>query len=215
MENLKKSEKKIKLLYNLFPTVFVIKVNQNNKVKIVHLQQDFSDLLARVSGGDRMAQKMLFQQFSPRILSICRQYISDDYVAEDMMLTVFVKIFKNLSTFENKGAFEAWIRRIAVNECISYLRSKKKITFQEPNEETIVAHHQTDSALVQADLQAMIDTLPEGCKMVFILYAVEGYKHNEISEMLGINEGTSKSQLSYARRILQQKIEQSEKVNHG
>jgi len=61
----------------------------------------------------------------------------------------------------------------------------------------------------------MIDALPEGCKMVFVLYAVEGYKHHEISEMLGINEGTSKSQLSYARRILQQKIEQSEKVNHG
>jgi RNA polymerase sigma-70 factor (ECF subfamily) len=184
-------------------------------VKIVHLQQDFSDLLKRVSEGHRIAQKMLFQQFSARILSICRQYITDDFVVEDMMLTVFVKIFKNLNTFENKGVFEAWIRRIAVNECISYIRSKKKISFIEPNEETITASHQTDAALMQADLQAMIDALPEGCKMVFVLYAVEGYKHHEISEMLGINEGTSKSQLSYARRILQQKIEQSEKVNHG
>ena len=121
--------KKIKHLYNLFTTLIVIKVNQSNQVKIVHLQQDFSDLLKRVSEGHRIAQKMLFQQFSARILSICRQYITDDFVAEDMMLTVFVKIFKNLNTFENKGVFEAWIRRIAVNECISYIRSKKKISF--------------------------------------------------------------------------------------
>ena len=140
---------------------------------------------------------------------------SPNHMIRFILSTIFLKIFKNLNSFENKGAFEAWIRRIAINECISYIRSKKKITFVEPNEETIVAYTQTDSGLVQADLQAMIDTLPEGCKMVFVLYAVEGYKHNEISEMLGINEGTSKSQLSYARRILQQKIEQSEKVNHG
>ncbi len=162
-----------------------------------------------------MAQKQLFNRFSPRLLSICRQYIPDMYQAEDVMIAAFMKIFSKLHTFERKGNFEAWIRRIAINESISFIRSNKPVPDGEEILNGLSDTHQTADLLYKDDYQNMIDSLPEGCKIVFNLYAIEGFRHLEIAEMLQISEGTSKSQLAYARRLLQNMINQENKTYNG
>ena len=181
---------------------------------MIEIHGDLKELLCLATEGNRQSQRALYQKYSPKLLSICRQYVNDDFIAEDLLVTSFMKIFSNLSSFEQKGVFEAWIRRITVNQCLSYLRANKKIKFTEPDD-MLVADQITDNHLMTNDIQNMIDRLPDGCKMVFNLYAVEGYKHQEIAAMLDINESTSKSQLSYARKLLQQMIYQSNLVQHG
>ncbi len=141
------------------------------------------------------------------MLSVCRQYIKDHHFAEDVMISGFVKVFKNLGTFRNDGSFEGWIRRIMIHESISYLRKNQFVVFDSDvyenaaNEEIVL-----ESALNEENIQSLIDSLPEGYKMVFVLFAVEGYKHHEIASMLQISESTSKTQLFKARQQLQKKI---------
>lgn len=149
------------------------------------------------------------------MLSVCRQYIKDIQLAEDVMITAFMKVFTNLKNFEHKGSFEGWIRRIMVNECISYLRVQKKVKFAEEEFFTEESFNEIDSQFTVEQIQFLIDGLPDGYKMVFNLYAIEGYKHNEIAKMLGINEGTSKSQLSHARKMLQTQITILKKQDNG
>jgi RNA polymerase sigma-70 factor (ECF subfamily) len=141
------------------------------------------------------------------MLSVCRQYIKDHHFAEDVMISGFVKVFKNLGTFRNDGSFEGWMRRIMIHESISYLRKNQFVVFDSDvfenaaNEEIVL-----ESALNEENIQSLIDSLPEGYKMVFVLFAVEGYKHQEIASMLQISESTSKTQLFKARQQLQKKI---------
>ncbi len=181
---------------------------------MVDLHSDLNELIKLASVGDRQAQRVLYHKYAPKLLSICRQYINDDFLAEDLLVTAFMKIFTHLNAYQQKGVFEAWIRRITVNECISYLRANKKVKYSEPDE-MIISNMRTDSQLLTNDIQVMIDMLPDGCKMIFNLYAIEGYKHQEIASLLHINEGTSKSQLAYARKLLQQMISQTNVKNHG
>lgn len=152
------------------------------------------------------------------MLSVCRQYLNDIQQAEDVMITAFMKVFTNLKNFEFNGSFEGWIRRIMVNECISYLRVQKKVTFIDDHlvlgrdEESF---NNIESKFTIDDIQFLIDNLPDGYKMVFNLYAVEGYKHYEIASMFGISEGTSKSQLSHARKMLQAQINKLKNYDNG
>lgn len=183
-------------------------------LKIVDIYGELNVLIRQAIEKDRQAQKMLYQKFSPKLLNVCRQYVADIHKAEDLLVTSFMKIFTNLDKFENKGQFEAWIRRITVNECISHIRTSKKVHFVEENEICTLTES-ADGILLVDDIQAMIDRLPLGCKMVFNLFAIEGYKHHEIADMLNINEGTSKSQLAYARKLLQQTLDSEKKVQHG
>ncbi|MBC7885640.1 MAG: RNA polymerase sigma factor [Saprospiraceae bacterium] len=183
-------------------------------MKVIDLHYDLNQLLHQAIRNDRRAQKVMYQKYSPKLLSICRQYISDMHTAEDVMVTAFMKIFTNLSRFEHRGNFEGWMSRIAVNECISHIRGNKIMWFAEDND--IVSEVcNADIDLQTRDIQTMIDTLPYGCKMVFNLFVVEGYKHMEIADMLDITEGTSKSQLAYARKLLQQMLQQDKIINHG
>lgn len=140
------------------------------------------------------------------MLSICRMYVKDVHQAEDLMITAFMKVFLNLASFSHQGSFEGWIRRIMVNECISFLRANRRIVFLDDEKFRDDSHSYIESNLSVEDLQSLIDALPDGYRMVFNLYAIEGYKHREISAMLGISEGTSKSQLSHARRILKEQV---------
>ena len=149
------------------------------------------------------------------MLGVCRQYIKDIHQAEDVMITAFMKVFTNLSHFKHEGSFEGWIRRIMVNECISFIRVQKKVKFLEDENVVEEKVNNIESQLSVDDIQFLIDNLPNGYKMVFNLYCIEGYKHQEIATMLGINEGTSKSQLSHARKMLQENVTKLKNYNNG
>ena len=175
-------------------------------MKVIDLHQQQKEIIARALENNRQAQQKIYEQFAPKMLSVCRQYIKDLHNAEDIMITAYMKVFSNLKNFEHKGSFEGWIRRIMINECISYIRVQKKVSFLEDEYYKEESFNNTESKFNVDDIQFLIDDLPDGYRMVFNLYAIEGYKHKEIASLLGINEGTSKSQLSHARKLLQKQI---------
>ena len=184
-------------------------------MKVINLQQEEKELIELVAENNRHAQHRLYSKFSPKMLSVCRQYIKDLHQAEDVMITAFMKVFTNLKNFEHKGNFEGWIRRIMINECISYIRVHKKVTFIEDENYMEERYNNIESQFSVEDIQFLIDNLPDGYKMVFNLYCIEGFKHQEIAAMLGINEGTSKSQLSHARKMLQNTITKLKNYSNG
>jgi len=184
-------------------------------LKVIPLHQEEHEIIRLAYENNRQAQQMIFTKFSPKMLGVCRQYIKDIQYAEDLMLTAFMKVFSNLRNFENKGSFEGWIRRIMVNECISYIRVQKKVVFLEETTYIEESFNSIDIEYSIDEIQFLIDQLPEGYKMVFNLYVIEGYKHLEIATMLGINEGTSKSQLSHARKMLKKQIQTLKNYSYG
>ena len=184
-------------------------------MKVINLFQKEKELIQLAVENNRKAQQQIFAQFSPKMLGVCRQYIKDIHQSEDVMITAFMKVFANLENFQNNGSFEGWIRRIMVNECISFIRVQKKVKYIEDEAYFEESFNNIESQFSIDDIQFLIDSLPDGYKMVFNLYAIEGYKHQEIASMLGINEGTSKSQLSHARRILQKQISILKNYSYG
>lgn len=184
-------------------------------MKVINLHQEEKELIELAVENNRHAQHQIYSKFSPKMLSVCRQYIKDLQQAEDVMITAFMKVFTNLKHFEHKGSFEGWIRRIMINECISYIRVQKKVKFIEDENYYEGSFNNIESKFSVDDIQFLIDSLPDGYRMVFNLYAIEGYKHQEIAELLGINEGTSKSQLSHARKMLQTNITKLKNYNNG
>ena len=184
-------------------------------MKVINLHQDEKEIIELAVENNRHAQQKIYSKFAPKMLSVCRQYIKDLHLAEDIMITSFMKVFTNLNHFEHKGSFEGWIRRIMINECISFIRVQKKVKFIEDETYFEESYNNLESQFSVEDIQSVIDFLPDGYKMVFNLFAIEGYKHQEIAEMLGINEGTSKSQLSHARKMLQDNINKLKNYNNG
>ena len=180
-------------------------------MKIIKLNTEKS-LIKKAIAKNREAQQRLFEQHSPKMLGVCRQYVKDLHHAEDLMLTGFLKVFKNVHKFKHEGSFEGWIRRIMVNTCISYLRKKNVVDLSD--EEYVFNDSSTESLENTSveDIQKLIDDLPDGYKMVFNLFAIEGYKHTEIAEKLGITESTSKSQLFKARKLLQANYLKTNKI---
>jgi RNA polymerase sigma-70 factor, ECF subfamily len=184
-------------------------------MKVINLHQEEKELIQQAVENNRHAQQKIYSKFSGKMLSVCRQYIKDLHQAEDIMITAFMKVFTHLKNFEHKGSFEGWVRRIMVNECISFLRTEKKVKFLEDENFTEETQNNIESKFSVEDIQFLIDSLPDGYKMVFNLYAIEGFKHQEIAKMLGINEGTSKSQLSHARKMLQGQISKLKNYSNG
>jgi RNA polymerase sigma-70 factor, ECF subfamily len=184
-------------------------------MKVIHLHQEENELIQLAIASNRQAQQKIYSKFSPKMLGVCRQYSKDLQQAEDVMITAFMKVFVNLKNFERKGSFEGWIRRIMVNECISFIRVHKKVKFIEDENYFEDSFNNIESQFSVDDIQSLIDSLPEGYKMIFNLYCIEGYKHQEIAEMLQINEGTSKSQLSHARKLLQTQITKLKNYENG
>jgi RNA polymerase sigma-70 factor (ECF subfamily) len=184
-------------------------------LKVINLHQEENETIQLAIENNRFAQQQIYTQFSPKMLSVCRRYINDIHQAEDVMITSFMKVFTNLKNFQHKGSFEGWIRRIMVNECISYIRVQKKVKFIDDEIYFEESFNTIESQFSVEDIQFLIDSLPDGYKMVFNLYAIEGYKHQEIASQLGITEGTSKSQLSHARKMLQQQINKLKRDEMG
>ncbi len=184
-------------------------------MKVIALHQEEKEMIRMAAENNRHAQHQIYNSFASKMLSVCRHYIKDIHQAEDVMITAFMKVFTSLNKFEHKGSFEGWIRRIMVNECISYLRVQKSVKFIDDETYFEERHNDIESKLSVDDIQYLIDALPDGYRMVFNLYAIEGYKHQEIAVMLGISEGTSKSQLSHARRVLQENINTLKNYQNG
>jgi RNA polymerase sigma factor (sigma-70 family) len=162
--------------------------------------------------GDRASQKSLYEQYAPKMYSLCFRYVKNHMVAQDLLVTSFMKVFEKIGQFKNEGSFEGWIRRIMVNESLTHLR-KQRMMYIETDLE--VADRQPDyqslgDALEAEDLLKMIAELPAGYRIVFNMYAIDGYSHKEIAEHLGISESTSKSQLCRARVYLQNMLHQEE-----
>lgn len=167
---------------------------------------DLDALLPALREGNSRAQELLYQKLSPRMLAVCRRYLRDPLEAEDALVGGFVKVFRYVKQFEGRGSFEGWIRRIMVHESLRLLRQREPLHLSVDDyagQAAAAAPATIESEMAAADLLSLLDHLPAGYRTVFTLYAVEGYGHQEIAEVLGITEGTSKSQLSKARAMLQ------------
>lgn len=184
-------------------------------MKVIILHQEEKQLIIQAVGNNRPAQQNIYSKYSPKMLGVCRQYIKDLQEAEDVMVSSFMKVFTNLKNFKGEGSFEGWIRRIMINECISFIRVKNKVKFIEEINYIEESFNATDSQYNIEDLQFLIDSLPEGYKMIFNLYCIEGFKHQEIAKMLNLSEGTSKSQLSHARKMLQENVVKLKNYSYG
>ena len=156
--------------------------------------------------NDATAQKELYNRYSPKMLSVCFRYAHNREDAEDMLQEGFIKVFSQIHTFQGKGAFEGWVRRVIVHTCINILKKNKKF-----NESVDIIHAsgvQVREESVPSIIQAKqvidcIRILPIGYRTVLNLYAIEGYNHKEIAEMLDIEESTSRSQYTRAKQMLE------------
>ena len=153
-------------------------------------------------------QEELYRRFSPRMYAVCLRYAGNPEEAEDILQEGFIKIFKKLGSFRSEGSFEGWIRRIFVNTAIEHFRRKRYLQPVTEKEENTVegSYLSVLDNLAERDIIELIQQLSPGYRTVFNMYVVEGYTHKEIGDMLGISEGTSKSQLSRAKVILQQMV---------
>lgn len=184
-------------------------------MKVIQLFKNENQLIKKASKNNRDAQRHLYEQYSPKMLGVCRQYIKDLQQAEEVMLEAFYKVFLNIENFRFEGSFGGWMRKIMLRECLSFLRKNKKIEFLEENKFEAEVDENISGELEAEEIQAIIDSLPEGYKLVFVMYAIEGYKHSEIASELNITEGTSKSQLFKARKMLQEKLKIKNMAGYG
>jgi len=152
------------------------------------------------------AQKLLFERFSRKMMGLCLRYAGRSEEAEDMLQNAFIRVFEKIDTFKGTGSLEGWIRKIAVNESLTYLRKNKSMQLNIDIDDAkfmIPSNDQIGENVNEKDLLKMIQQLPIGFRTIFNMYAIEGYSHKEIAEQLGISVGTSKSQYSRAKVHLQ------------
>jgi RNA polymerase sigma-70 factor (ECF subfamily) len=161
--------------------------------------------------GDKVAQESLYTLFANRMMGLCRRYSKNREEAEDIFQDGFVKVFGGISSLSSSEKLEPWLKRIFVNTAITYYHKNKKHYNHFDSEELDISQtHSLDAIerLSQQELLVFVNELPEGYRMVFNLYVMEGFKHNEISKMLNISTGTSKSQLSKAKAMLKKQLAQ-------
>ncbi len=159
-------------------------------------------------------QRLLYDLYAKKMMAVCLRYAPTTFEAEDMMQDAFIKVYAHLQNFKRDCPLEFWIRRIMVNTALKHLRSKQLLTVSHEAEEvaSISSDTYSLSGYSMEELVSVIQSLAPRYRMVFNLYAVEGYNHKEIGEMLGISEGTSKSQYSRARAILQGMLTRQEET---
>lgn len=168
-------------------------------------------IIAGCKSQRRDAQKALYEMHARTMYGICLRYSVDEHAAKDLLQDGFIKVFAKISSYESRGSFEGWLKRIFVNLALEKIRKKKTTNFNEAEdienvaEEDLQDPFEDDQAeqISAGELLAMVQKLPEGYATVFNLYAIENYSHKEIAEMLGISEGTSRSQYLRARQALQ------------
>jgi len=172
------------------------------------------EIIKGCSKNDPKCQKMLFDRFSGKMFAVCIRYTSSLEDAEDVLQDGFVRVFNYIHSYRNDGSLEGWVRRVIVNVALRHYQKSKthqEISYQDYHSDLTVMPD-VISQLSEQDLLSIINTLPEGYKIVFNLYAIEGFSHAEIGEMLGIQESTSRSQLTKARKLLNEKIRKIYKI---
>ena len=165
--------------------------------------------------GDRASQKVLYDRLAPRMFPVCIRYVGDRTLAEDILQDGFITLFTHLDSYKGEGSFEGWARKIFVTTALMSLRKKDALKMSDELDAVrgMKAEVTTQiQSIGYKELIGLITTLPPGFRTVFNMYAIEGYSHKEIGEMLGISETTSRTQLSRARIWLQNKIKERENV---
>lgn len=166
-----------------------------------------SALLKRVRKKDEVAISELFYTISPTIMGIARKYTYSDFEADDILQESFMKILKNIKQFDpKKGQFKSWIHRITINEALQYLRKyiNERMLFQEEIHEALLVEEELTEDTSGVEIMPMLDRLPVGKRTIFMLYAIDGYKHQEIADKLNISVGTSKSQYAKAKALVEE-----------
>ncbi|MFN8257814.1 MAG: sigma-70 family RNA polymerase sigma factor [Bacteroidales bacterium] len=177
-------------------------------------------LIERCRKNDRKAQKILYDKYASLMLAICMRYVYERSEAEDILQEGFLKIFTKISEFEGRGSFEGWMKRVFINTAITLYHKNSKHNKNHYNIDDVHVIKSEkpafgESEFTNEELFNIIHSLPEGYKLVFNLYALEGYKHKEIAEMLNIDINTSKSQYSRAKKLIRKKLEGYGKILIG
>ena len=171
---------------------------------------DDTSLVIECVKGNSRAQRVLFERFSQKMLGVCMRYAKCTEQAEDVLQDGFIKVFSKLNDFKHDGSLEGWIRRIMVNTSLDQIRKENKL-LGNTSIDSVDYKLQNNAFVLEnlaaKDLMKMVQSMPVGYKVVFNMFAIEGYSHKEISEHLGISENTSKSQYSRARAYLRARLE--------
>jgi RNA polymerase sigma-70 factor (ECF subfamily) len=176
---------------------------------------DINQIIKGCLDGDRRSQKALFDLFSGKMMAVCLRYAKHKMEAEDLLQDGFIKVFQNIGQYKGEGPFEQWVRMIMIHNAIKkyHKKSNRNEFLADTDLPELPESEEALSQLFYEELLEMIEELPDGYRIVFNLYAVEGFNHKEISEMIGIEESTSRSQLVKARKALQEKLLKREKVH--
>jgi RNA polymerase sigma-70 factor (ECF subfamily) len=190
---------------------FILKNWINEKKTFHQLPFDEKHIIRACQKQCPKAQRSLYETFAGKMLAVALRYTSGRLEAEDVLQESFIKVFKNISSFRQDCSLEAWIKRIVINTALKQNRSKLYLFPALDVNELEEDYHESTEIVAQLhyeDLLAMVQKLAPRYRVVFNLYAIEGYQHHEIAEMLGISEGTSKSQYARAKQILREMLEQ-------
>lgn len=174
------------------------------------------ELIHGCTKGEASCQKEVYHRFASRMLGVCNRYARNGADAEDILQDAFIKVFDKIHQFKFEGSFEGWIRRIVVNTALkkySLRRYEKEVVGYEIKDRDESGMEPSAYAhITEKELLVLINNLPDGYRLVFNLFVIEGYQHDEIADMLGIQSGTSRSQLVKARNMLQKQLLQLQKV---
>ncbi|MFW5700063.1 MAG: RNA polymerase sigma factor [Cyclobacteriaceae bacterium] len=176
-----------------------------------------NELISGCIKGDRKAQRQLYELYSKKMLAVSLRYAKSQFEAEDILQEAFIKVFNNIASFRRESKLYTWIKRIVVNTALNHQRSKLYLYPMVDVSEMYDVKEEKDvilSKFQMDEMLGMIQELPTGCQIIFNLYAIEGYQHDEIAKELNINVGTSKSQYARAKVLLRSMIENAEKERY-
>lgn len=169
------------------------------------------ELITAVRRGEAKAQRELYERFAPTMFAVCSRYAPDSDTAKDLLQDGFVKVFTKIDSYAGTGSFEGWMRRVFVTTCLEFLRQKSALKFASSIDDQEVQVAGKDVSVVDQlsadELMKLINSLSDGYRTVFNMYAIEGYSHAEIAQELGVSEVTSRTQFMRARNILQGMIQ--------
>ena len=168
-------------------------------------------LIESCIAGDRIAQKQLYEKYSPLFFAICLRYMPTRAEAEDVMIVGFTTIFEKMSTFKNEGSFEGWMKKVIIHTAVSTIRANYHHYFREEedmlnNVEIATSQNFTFSTISVKEIMNQIQQLSDGYRTIFNLHVIEGYSYEEVANILNLNIGTIRSQLTKARKVLQKRL---------